>query len=322
MNGILVLVEHLRGEVRDITYEMLTKAGALAQAANSRVTALLLSDNSAVRAGHIAGFCDRLVAIDDPALKDFESEAYQAVLSDVIAAEQPGLVMLAHSALGVDLAPALAVKTGLPLVSDVVNIAYDGENWLFTRQMYAGKLNAGWQFTGPSGIVTVRPAAFRAGFAAQACAITKRPAGTIASRRKLLGYEEAPATGVDITRAGAIIAVGRGIREQKNMVLVENLARTIGAEIGCSRPVIDAGWLPKERQIGSSGKTVKPKLYIGLGISGAFQHTAGMKSAETIIAVNKDPNAPIFQLAHYGIVGDIIKVIPVLEARIKELKAA
>jgi len=322
MSGILVLVEHLRGEVRDITYEMLTKANALALAANSRVTGLLLSDSSAVRAGHVSGFCDRLLAVDDPGLKDFNSEAYQLVLAEVIASEQPSLVMLAHSALGVDLAPSLAVKTGLPLVSDVIAISYDEKGWLFTRQMYSGKLNADWRFKGEQGIVTVRAAAFRAGYASQAGTVSKRPAGSLKLARKFLGYEEAPLTGVDITKAGAIIAVGRGIKEQKNMALVENLARVIGAEIGCSRPVIDAGWMPKERQIGSSGKTVKPKLYIGLGISGAFQHTAGMKSAETIIAVNKDPNAPIFQLAHYGIVGDILKVIPALEAKLKELKAA
>jgi electron transfer flavoprotein alpha subunit len=134
-----------------------------------------------------------------------------------------------------------------------------------------------------------------------------------------LGYEEAPTTGIDITKADIIVAIGRGIKEQKNLPIVEELAKTIGGELACTRPVIDAGWLPKDRQVGSSGKTVKPKLYIALGISGAFQHISGMKQAQTIVAVNKDPNAPIFSVAHYGIVGDLLKIVPTLSEKIKEI---
>jgi electron transfer flavoprotein alpha subunit len=320
--SILVLVEHLRGEVRDVTFEMLAKANALAAGMNSKVTALLLTDSAATLSGKIGSFCDDLVSVEHPSLKDFNSEAYQNVLSDIIGAEHPTLVMIGHSSLGVDLAPSLAVKTGLPLVADVVGVAHDANGFLLTRQMYAGKINAEWRFKGESGIVTVRSGAFKPENPGRTAKAFNRSLPVLNVRRSFLGYEEAPSTGVDITKATAIIAVGRGIKDQKNMALVESFAKSIGAEIGCSRPVIDAGWMPKDRQIGSSGKTVKPKLYIGLGISGAFQHTAGMKSADTIIAVNKDPNAPIFALAHYGIVGDILKVIPALEAKIKELRGS
>jgi len=209
-------------------------------------------------------------------------------------------------------------------VTDVIGVSRDDHGFLLTRQMYSGKLNAERRFKAEAGMVTVRAAAFKAGdlnaLRRQSQRITRTTQFSL--KRKFLGYEEAPSTGVDLTKANAIVAVGRGIKVQKNLALVEQFAKRIGAEIGCSRPVIDAGWLGKDRQIGSSGKTVKPKLYIGLGISGAFQHTAGIKGAETIIAVNKDPNAPIFSIAHYGIVGDIMKVIPALEAKIMELKGS
>jgi electron transfer flavoprotein alpha subunit len=320
MSGILVLVEHLRGEVRDVTYEMLAKAGSLGAAVKQPVSAVVLEAPGGVIAGKVAGLCDNLISVEDAGLKDFNAEAYQQVLGDIISSEKPSLVMMAHSALGVDLAPSLAAKTGMPLVSDVMGIVSDDKGYLLTRQMYAGKLNADWRFKADAGMVTVRAAAFKAGAAKRESKRASR-AVQLSLRRKFLGYEEAPSTGVDITKATAIVAVGRGIKEQKNLALVEQFAKRIGAEIGCSRPVIDAGWMGKERQIGSSGKTVKPKLYVGLGISGAFQHTAGIKAAETIVAINKDPNAPIFSIAHFGIVGDIMKVLPALEAKIMELKA-
>jgi electron transfer flavoprotein alpha subunit len=321
MSGILVLVEHLRGEIRDVSYEMLAKAHGLAQVTKQPVTSVVLEAPGGTIAGRIAGLSDNLITAEDAGLKDFNAEAYQLVLEDIIGREKPSLVMMAHSALGIDLAPALAAKTGMPLVTDVIGIGSDDKGFLLTRQMYAGKLNADWRFKAESGMVTVRAAAFKVGDLNALKRESKRAAQTVqlALRRKFLGYEEAPSTGVDISKATAIVAVGRGIKEQKNMALVEQFAKRIGAEIGCSRPVIDAGWLAKDRQIGSSGKTVKPKLYIGLGISGAFQHTAGIKAAETIVAVNKDPNAPIFSIAHFGIVGDIMKVLPALEAKIVEL---
>lgn len=322
MSGILVLVEHLRGEIRDVSYEMLAKAYSLAQVAKQPVSAVVLEAPGGAVAGKIAGLCDSLISVEDLSLKDFNAEAYQQVLGDIIGAEKPSLVMMAHSALGVDLAPTLAAKTGMPLVSDVIGIGSDDKGFLLTRQMYAGKLNADWRFKAEAGMVTVRSAAFKAGDRNAPKRESKRfsRVARLSLRRRFLGYEEAPSSGVDITKATTIVAVGRGIKEQKNMALVEQFAKRIGAEIGCSRPVIDAGWMGKDRQIGSSGKTVKPKLYIGLGISGAFQHTAGIKGAETIVAVNKDPNAPIFSIAHFGIVGDIMKVLPALEAKIAELK--
>jgi electron transfer flavoprotein alpha subunit len=323
---ILVLVELLQGEVRDVTFEMLSAARGL----GGNVSGLLLGADTARLSEKVNRFCDRLVVVENPGLADFNPEFYQHVMADVIAAESPRLVMIAHSAMGVDLAPALAVKTGLGLVTDVVDVRLDAQGLLFTRQMYSSKICADWRLKDDRGIATVRAGALKVAsdegasdrVARREGQVTRRemPAG-LRARRRFSGYEEAPVTGVDITKANAIVAVGRGIKEQKNLQLVEKFAKAIGAEIACSRPVIDSGWLPKERQIGSSGKTVKPKLYIGLGISGAFQHVAGIKGVETIIAVNKDPNAPIFGIAHYGIVGEIMKILPALEAKVMELKA-
>lgn len=322
MSGILVLVEHLRGEVRDITFEMLTKANQLAETIGTSVSALVLGDAVSNVVVKVGGYCDDLLTVERPALKDFNAELYQPIVADVIRSREPALVMLAHSSLGVDLAPSLAVKTGLPLISDIIQIGHDEKGFLLTRQMYASKINAEWRFKGECGMVTVRSAAFKSGALHRAgtCVPVAASTGAAALRCKFIGYEEAPVTGVDITKASIVVAVGRGIKDPKNLPMVEQFAKSIGAEMGCTRPVIDAGWLPKERQIGNSGKTVKPKLYIGLGISGAFQHTIGMRAAETIVAVNKDPGAPIFSIAHYGIVGDILKVIPALETKIKETK--
>lgn len=321
MNHILVLVEHLRGEIRDITFEMLAQANRLANGLNTRVTAAVLSADLPAHGNRLSSYCDELLVVEHPALKDYNADTYEPVLTEIISSERPRLTMIAHSALGADLAPVLAVRTGLPVISDVIGIHADGQGLGFVRQMYSGKIVAEHRFKSEAGIVTIRPGVFAADNPERSARMLSRAAPAITVRRRFIGYEEMPTSGVDITKAAAIVAVGRGIKEQKNMALVESLARALNAEIACSRPVIDAGWLPKDRQIGSSGKTVKPKLYIGLGVSGAFQHIAGVK-AETIIAVNKDPNAPIFSIAHYGIVGDILKVMPVLEAKIKELKGS
>jgi len=255
------------------------------------------------------------------AFREFNYEVYQQALVRLCADERPELLLVAHSASGADLAPSLAVALGRPLVSDAIALRSDRGGYVITRGMYSGKLNADWQVAPPA-LVMVRQSSFRPEPAGLAGELVRWDPGPLpAARTRFIGLEEVPTTGIDITRAEVVIGVGRGAREAKNLAPIREFAESIGAALAGSRPVIDAGWLPKEVQVGSSGKTVKPRVYIALGISGAFQHVAGMKAADTIIAVNKDPNAPIFAVAHYGIVDDLHKVVPLLSARLKEARA-
>ena len=325
MSSIMVLAEHRAGNLRDITFEMLAKAQSLASEMNLKVNALLLGHNNEAMAKALSSYCHEVTSIDDEILANFNSEIYQRVVSQIAQEHKPALLLIGHTAFGSDLAPGLAYALNLPLITDCIDISRQDGRITTIRQMYSGKLNARVLFKDQPGILSVRAGTFKAECPNFTCtlakiAVAEKTKANYAS--KFIGYEEVPTTGIDITKADIIIALGRGIKEQKNMPIVEDFAKAIGGELACTRPVIDAGWLPKDRQVGSSGKTVKPKLYIALGISGAFQHISGMKSAQTIVAVNKDPNAPIFSVAHYGIVGDLLKIVPVLKEKIKELKAA
>jgi electron transfer flavoprotein alpha subunit len=223
-----------------------------------------------------------------------------------------------------DFAPRLAAHLRMPLASDCIGIEAKDEAFALTRQLYGGKVNAEVSFSkkGPY-MITVRPGAFPV--------VEKGPlAGEIVSlpspltdeglARRFLQYVEAAAAEVDITQADILVSVGRGIKEAENVGLVKELADALGGALACSRPVVDKKWLPKGCQVGTSGKTVKPKVYVAIGISGAFQHIAGMKGAGTIIAINKDPKAPIFSVAHYGIVADLFKIVPVIKDKIKEMR--
>jgi electron transfer flavoprotein alpha subunit len=324
MNEILVLAEHRDGELRDVTYEMLGRAAELAGSGSGAVTALLLGAGVGEMGQKLTAYADEVLVVDHGNLTNFNSAVYQPVVTDVVTSREPGLVMIGHTAFGVDLAPSLAVSTGLPLASDCVGIALDGDAYTVTRQIYEGKIDARMSFKGAATVlVTVRPAAFpvedgsRGGKVSELdVAVPEEPV-----IRRFIEYVEAAVGDVDITKSDVVVAVGRGIKEEENLPLVQELAELLGGVVGCSRPVVDAGWLPKDRQVGSSGKTVKPKLYVAVGISGQFQHMSGMKAAETIVAINKDPKAPIFAEADYGIVGDLFKIVPALKEKIQEARA-
>ncbi len=321
MSGIAVLVEHRSGAVRDVTLELLAAARKLAGETGGGVEAILLSSSCGPLAESLKGQCDRLVCAESPAFTEYNYEPYQRALLKYIAERKPAALLVAHTAFGIDLAPSLAVAANCALVSDATALARGDGGLLVTRGMYSGKLAAEWLARGETALVMVRQSNYKpeaAGLAAERVAWD--PGEVAAQKTKFITLEEVPTVGVDITKATVVIAVGRGVKEEKNLAPIRELAESLGAVLAASRPVVDAGWLPKEVQVGSSGKTVKPKLYIALGISGAFQHVAGMKGAEMVIAVNKDPNAPIFASAHYGIVEDLHKVVPVLRARIKELR--
>jgi electron transfer flavoprotein alpha subunit len=324
MKNVFALVEHRQGKIRDITYELLTKGRELASQSGGEVTAILLGSGLAGFTDSLKSLAHHIIVVEDEKLKDFNAESYQIVLASIFKEKKDFLFLTGHTASGMDLAPSLSVELGIPIATDCIGIeAKDGELAVI-RQIYDGKLNAKTILKGDSKfLVTVREGSFapdspslKAKILAVASPLTAEP-----DYRRFVEYIEAPIGDVDITKSDIVIGIGRGIREKENLGLIEDLAQALGGVVGCSRPIVDAGWLPKDRQVGSSGKTIKPKLYIAIGISGAFQHITGMKAADTIIAINKDLNAPIFSEADYGIADDLFKVVPVLKNKIVEMKA-
>jgi electron transfer flavoprotein alpha subunit len=323
MSGIFALVEHRQGAIRDITYELLTCGRQLAEKQMTELTAVLLGYNLEKLVDCLKSKAHRLLVVDHELLENFNSEVYQIILSEILRKENPSLTLICHTAFGYDLCPSLATQMGVPFTTDCLDIEFVENKLKATRQIYDGKLNAHVMLREhPSYIITLRSGCFPAEESNLDTKIEKLEPSVTAQPdyRRFVEYIEAAIGEVDITKADIIVGVGRGIKEQSNLPIIEDFADAIGGVLACSRPIVDAGWLPKDRQVGSSGKTVKPKLYIALGISGAFQHIVGMKSADTIIAVNKDPNAPIFNEADYGIVDDLFKVVPAFKNKIVELK--
>jgi electron transfer flavoprotein alpha subunit len=321
MNDIFVLVEHRQGEIRDITFEMLMKGKQLCEKAGNSLTAVLLGNGVGAMAEELKARANRIVLIEDPQLENFNSEAYQQVLGDLVQQEKPSLVLVGHTAFGMDLAPSLSTRIKVPLATDCIDVMVEGDHIRANRQTHGGKVNVEVRLKpAQCSMVTLRPASFSVeeySLGGELTRVTSPLTEEIASKR-FLEYVEAALGEVDITQADILVSVGRGIKDPENIPLVQELADSLGAILSCSRPVVDKKWLSKDRQVGTSGKTVKPKVYIAIGISGAFQHVAGMKGSGTIIAVNRDPKAPIFNVAHYGIVGDLFKIVPTLKEKIQE----
>jgi electron transfer flavoprotein alpha subunit len=323
MTEIFVLTEHRQGQIRDITFEMLTKGRELAEKTNSDLTAVLLGKEVKEQAETLSQYAQKVLLVEDVKLENFNSEAYQKALSNLINEHKPLLTMIGHTSFGVDLAPSLATALKLPLATDCIELEFEGETLVITRQMYGGKVNVkATVHKAESYIVTVRQAAFPAQKPAMNGEIveTLSPLSEEITKKRFIKYVLPPPGGIDITAADVLVGVGRGIKDESNMPMVEELANVFGGVLACSRPIVDKEWLPSDRQVGTSGKTVKPKLYIALGISGAFQHVLGMKNSDLIIAVNKDSKAPIFSFADYGVVEDLFKIVPPLKSKIYELK--
>ena len=324
MKKIIALAEHRQGELRDITWEILSKGRQLAEGMGAEVEVALLGKDVKKMAEALKPKANRVLLVEDDRLEAFNSETYQKVLTQLITERKPYLTLIAHTSTGMDIAPALAVQLKMPLATDLIGIDATGETFALTRQLYGGKVNAAVSFlkNGPY-MMTLRTGAFpvveKEPFPGEIVSIPS-PLTEEGLAKRFLQYVEAAIGEVDITQADILVSVGRGIKEAENIPIVKELADLLGAALSCSRPVVDKKWLPKDRQVGTSGKTVKPKVYIAIGISGAFQHIAGMKGAGTVIAINKDPKAPIFGVANYGIVADLFKFVPVLKQRVKELK--
>jgi len=319
---IFVIAEHRRGEIRDITFELLTKGYELSKD-GGRLHTVLLGFQNEKMIDELKPFSDGILNIDDEKLKDFNAEYYQMVLSNLLQEKKPFITLLGQTAFGIDLAPSLATALDMPYAADCIDIEIDKERVYTEKQIYGGKISSRVSLVENWGyMVSVRPGSIapkEGELKAEVTAITS-PLKEEIDYKRFVQYIEAAKGEVDITQAEVVVGIGRGLKEDKNLPLMEEFAKSIGGVLGCSRPVVDAGWLSKDRQVGSSGKTVKPKLYIAVGISGAFQHVMGMKSADTIVAINKDPNAPIFTVADYGIVGDLFQIIPKLNEKVLEVK--
>jgi len=325
MAKIFVLAEHRQGQIRDITYEMLTKAKELADKTNTELTAIILGKNTKEMSKPLTEYAKTVITVEDPKLENFNSEAYKKVMSSLIGQHKPSLVMMGHTSQGVDLAPRLAAALNLPLATDLIDLGFENDTFTVTRQVYGGKVNAkATARKAETYLATIRQATFPPKKIEPPVngQITETPSPLTEdiTEKRFLQYVLPPPGGLDITAAEKLVGVGRGIKDVANMPMMEDLAKTVGAVLSCSRPIVDKGWLPSDRQVGTSGKTVKPKLYLALGISGAFQHILGMKSSDLIIAINKDPKAPIFNFANYGVIEDLFKIVPSLKNKINELR--
>ena len=324
-NGILLFAEHRAGEFNKTTFEAIAAAQQMAASLNQPVNAVALGAGFKNLADQLAAYkFDKVIYADNEKLAEYTPDGYANAMEQVVRAADPQFVIFPHTYLVRDFAPKLAARFGKGVISDCLRVKSDAQGVTFSRRIYLGKLDADVVPAGVSPVfASFQSGAYRAeqaekGTGAADVEEMQVDAGEVRMQPEPAFQEVKQA--VDLSKADVIIAVGRGIKGQEHLQMAEQLAAELGGELAASRPICDAGWLPIDRQIGSSGQTVAPKLYIALGISGAIQHLVGMKNATTIVAVNKDPEAPIFDIADYGIVGDLFEVVPALTEEVKKLK--
>ncbi len=306
----LVVAEHVRGELRPVTLELIAAAKGL----GGRVEVAVIARDPAAftDAVNVEGV-DEILAVEVGA-EEFENDVYQHAVEHLIAERGPDVVLLGFTVGSMGYGPALAAKLGTGFASDVLALREEDGAVVAERSFYGAKVNAELDFPGHDRVVLLlRPTAWPPAEGAGSAPVTAVAVSPPASRARHAGWVEAQAGDVDITTSDFLLSVGRGIGDKENLEQFQELADAMGATLSSSRPLVDAGWMPSARQVGQSGKTVKPKVYLALGISGAVQHLAGMKSSGTIIAVNTDPEAAIFNVAHYGAVADLFEVAEELE---------
>ncbi len=323
--SVLVILEQRGENWNRISFEALAAGQKVAQSLGTPLHAAVLGSGIDSLAKEAAAYpVEKVFALDAAPLANYTPDGYTAALEQLIKSAQPKIVVFPHTYQVRDYAPKLATRFGSALVSDVVDVKTEASAISFVRQLFQGKLQADVRASGDLQFVSVQAGAFRAAErSGTGAAIENFPVQIDASQ--IRSKPEAPfrdaQRSVDLTTADIIVSVGRGIKEKDNLPVVEALASALGAEIAASRPICDNGWLPMERQVGSSGQTVSPKLYLAVGISGAIQHLVGMKGSKTVVAINKDENAPIFETADYGVVGDLFEIVPALVEEIKKAKA-
>ena len=320
MSGVLVVMEQRGGSWNRMSWETLAAAQQLAAQTGETVSAAVVG-----QAGELVSKkLDRVYTIEHELLATYTADGFTAALEQLIRKISPSIVLFPHTYQVRDFAPKLATRFQQVLISDAIGFRVESGAPVFVRQLFQGKLNADVKPGGAAPhFASIQAGAFRAdqveNGSAQVETFTPELSEDAIRAKPLEPFRES-ARAVDLTAAELIVSVGRGVKEKENIAIVEALAKALGAELAASRPICDNGWLPMERQVGSSGQTVSPKLYMAVGISGAIQHLVGMKGAKTIVAINKDPNAPIFEVADYGIVGDLFEVVPALIEEVKKAK--
>lgn len=323
-SGILVFIEHRDGVVSKTSFEAIAAAQNLGAKLQQQVSAVVLGSDPEAMAQQVAAYdLLKVVAASNPKLANYTPDGYTDAMEKVVRQLDPQLVVMSHTYLVRDFGPKLAARFGKSLISDCIRAEVADNSITFTRRIFLGKLDADVVSDGAAPVfATFQSGAYRPDHAAKGDGATVEKQDVEVGEIRM--SPEAPfqevKQAVDLSKAEIIIAIGRGIKSKENIALAEKLAEVLGGDIAASRPICDAEWLPIDRQIGSSGQTVAPKLYIALGISGAIQHLVGMKNSGTIVAINKDPEAPIFDLADYGVVGDLFEAVPVLTEEIKKIK--
>lgn len=320
---VVVLAEHWASEVESITYQMLAKGRELADGLGGQLVALVMG----YEMGRVTEMLrdqgmDKILVVDDPALSLAGAQVQAHVVAEVARRMEPRLMLIGYSLVGMELAPAVAARLGAPAMTNCVNVELRDGSLVVTRPLFDGTMHAQilLEETGPAVVALQKgmtPCTRNCGKTAPVESFEVDLQG-VSSRSRLLEVIEEPVTGIDISKADIIVSVGRGIGDKEKILIIQELADALGGVMACSRPVVDVGWLPRDRQVGASGKSVAPKVYVACGISGASQHLSGMSESRRIIAINKDPNAPIFQVAHYGIVGDLFDVVPALTEEAKK----
>lgn len=320
---ILVLVERTGGELDDSVLELASEARRLS--GGGPVHAAVTGSGLGDLPGRLTEWFDQVHVFDDPQLAEPDGEITAELLFNLIERDRPWATLIPHTNNGMDLAPVLAVKADCPLIADCLSITATDDGLSAIRTVYGGKVHArvnarssekGLMATVRPGSCVADPEAPGAGGAV----VQEQVPENLVAHRRFVETLTPEAGAVDITQAEILVAVGRGIEEEENLEIIQSLAEALGAEVACSRPVVDKNWLPKNHQVGTSGLTVKPRVYIAAGISGSFQHMGGLKGGAFIAAINKDPAAPIFGVADVGIVGDLFDIVPLLEEKIRELK--
>ncbi len=317
---ILLITEQRENKFSNVSFETLAAAQQIVQQTKGTLAGAVVGKSVASLADELAAFqLDEVLLVEHDLLEKYTPDAFSIVLRQVIQSAKPDLVLFPHTYQVRDFAPKLAASMGKGMIGDCIAYRYESGKLIFVRQMFQGRTAADVVFTAdPPWIASFQAGAFRGDLAAKH-ASGKAPVKPVTVelkpeqiRTKPLELFREAKQAVDLTQAPILVSVGRGIKAPENIALAEKLARLMGGEVSASRPICDEGWLPMDRQIGSSGQTVAPKLYLALGISGAIQHVVGMKAARTIAAINKDQNAPIFEVADYGVVGDLFEIVPAL----------
>lgn len=319
---IFVFVEFKDGSVRKVSLELLTKGKEIAEKTGSRLYAGIIGSKVKDVVETVKGFADKVIVVDNESLKDYRSDTYVSVIEQLLKKYKPFMVFGGSTVTGKDLFPRLAARLNVPIISDAVGIVYDGDRLKIKKPLYGGKVISWLAFKdGVSPMVTFRPNSFSVESRSLNGEVVEETIDVAMDPKfAVLSKDKGSAKKIDLQEADFIICGGRGMKEPEHFQVLEEIADIMGGRVGASRAVVDSKWRDYDDQVGKSGKTVSPKLYIGCGVSGALHHTMGMDTSKVIVAVNKDPNAPIFSYADYGIVDDLFNILPVLKEELKKSK--